>query len=423
MSLHESLALSTVPRVLFVCSSPFDTAICRYRCEHLAAVLTAAYDGGPKPEVAYAGQCRIRVAHDVVVLHRVEEGHRFARAARRCGAALIYAADDLVFDAEAAERMAAVWEAANPGALSRLRLRRLRQHAPLHREMIATADACLASTEFLAERMRAVAPAGVPVVTLRNFLSAEQLTLSDAAWQDRGASRARVTLGYLAGTATHDADLGSVAEPLRRVLEEQPEADLLLVGPVRTPAILADLEAAGRVRHLPFVHWRDLPRLLAREVDVNLAPLDLSHPFNHAKSEIKFLEAAAVRVPTVAAASAAMREALGGGGAEVGGFLAETPEEWRRLLRNLIGDAALRRHAGEAAYHTLAAAGTAATHRASVVAAFARFARLRSSDEPPRQDRRAATLVNWPLPPAKYALKAALERIEGRSAAPADGTK
>ena len=53
-----------------------------------------------------------------------------------------------------------------------------------------------------------------------------------------------------------------------------------------------------RIELEPFADWRELPARIA-SVDINLAPLRET-VFNRAKSENKWIEAALVKVPTVA---------------------------------------------------------------------------------------------------------------------------
>ncbi len=79
------------------------------------------------------------------------------------------------------------------------------------------------------------------------------------------------------------------------------------------------------------------------ETDVNLAPLDLTSPFCNAKSELKFFEAAAVGVPTIASAMEPFAAAIEHG---VPGFLARDPGEWRDTLELLVASRARRRQVG-----------------------------------------------------------------------------
>lgn len=73
----------------------------------------------------------------------------------------------------------------------------------------------------------------------------------------------------------------------------------------------------------PFVDWKKLPSLIA-EVDINLAPLEQSI-FNEAKSENKWVEAALVKVPTVASNVGAFQRMIVSGET---GILCDTEEEW-----------------------------------------------------------------------------------------------
>ena len=61
--------------------------------------------------------------------------------------------------------------------------------------------------------------------------------------------------------------------------------------------------------------WRNLPSIQVR-FDINLAPLEINNPFGQSKSEIKYVEAALLRVPTIASPSdsysAAIRHAENG---------------------------------------------------------------------------------------------------------------
>ncbi|MBC8101997.1 MAG: glycosyltransferase [Cytophagales bacterium] len=400
MTTGTTSALLPSQRVLFVSGTPLGSATCRYRCEHLAEALRAQ---GARAEVAYVGQSRVRVAHEVVVLYRVcatGEGRRFARAARACGATLVYSTDDLVFDAEAA-----------PPEMGS----RFRALAPLHREMLIAADAALASTEFLARRMQEAAP-GVPVRTLRNFLGGELFARSRAAAsQTTRGPVTTVTLGYLSGTPTHDADLALIAEPLRQVLRANPLADLLLVGPIRTPEALMELEAAGRVRRRATVAWQDLPALIIEEkIAINLAPLDLSRPFCHAKSEVKFLEAAALGIPTVASAGEGFAEGIPTESASEGDeglVLLPTPNDWMQALTSLIQNEERRQSLGERAWQRVRLTGTMEANAPKVAAFFDTLTggeRLSARTIAPPE-----TMVNWPFAP-RYAVKSLLQRMSRR---------
>ena len=182
-----------------------------------------------------------------------------------------------------------------------------------------------------------------------------------------------VTLGYVSGTPTHDADLASIAESLAAILRDFPQTRLLFVGPVVPPPIVAQAAGEERIRRVPLVPWNKV-LALKMQIDVNLAPLDLTRPFNHAKSEIKFLEAGTVRVPTIAAASAGFREALSVDPAA--GLLAASTDDWFRLLKRMVTDASARSEAGERAHAFVHRFAVVETHRDAIAAIFTEFAAL-----------------------------------------------
>lgn len=330
-------------RILFVYPSQADDATNRYRCVHLCEALNAA---GHVAEHVSASADRVSVAHDIVVLHRMPwggPGQAFAAAARQIGARVIYSADDLIFDIEHARHTGVLFPE-DP-----LRYRHSKQEAEANRLTQKNAEGALYSTEFLNDFSAGQGGEGGAV--LRNFLGQELLTLSEAARERREAflkSRAddRVTLGYLSGSPTHDADLAEITEPLVAALGRFSHTRLLVVGTVALPGGLKKFEEAGRVRRHPYVPWRELPGLIA-QVDINLAPLDLTQPFNHAKSEIKFLEAAAVGVPTLASRAAALRETDNA-------VLCGTDAEWAAALADWIAHAERRAAATERARERLA---------------------------------------------------------------------
>ena len=324
-------------RVLFV--SGIDGFCHRYQVLHRAAQLAAL---GATATVRHFADPRLPdelAAHDLLFLYRVPETARvrtILAAAGDLGIPRIASIDDLVFvddprclpDLEhltAAERDE--WRAG---------VRR-------YRATIARCDAFVAPTEPL---VRIADGLGWRAHLHRNSVSPAELELgrrARAAAAPARAARSAPVLGYFSGTPSHDEDFASIARALRDVLLAEPSARLLITGPLALPPELDDL--ADRVERRALVPWDALPALVA-SVDVSLAPLLAERPFAAAKGEIKYLEAAAVGVPTVATATAAYRHAIHDG---ENGFLASTQDEWRRALGALLADPALRQRLGTAA--------------------------------------------------------------------------
>lgn len=326
-------------RVLFV--SGIDGFCHRYQVLHRAAQLEVL---GAVTTIRHFTDPRLRddvAAHDLLFLYRVPETAQVRALlahAGDLGLPRIAAIDDLIFVDEPAYLPSLDHLAEDERALWRAGVRR-------YRATIELCDAFLAPTEPLVRIGDAL---GWRSYLHRNALAPAELELGRRA---RAVARARRSplLGYLSGTPTHDEDFASISRALRDVLRAHPEARLLLVGPVALPAELEPL--AGSIERRGLVAWHELPALLA-EVDVCLAPLFADQWFASAKGEVKYLEAAAVSVPTVATATSAYRHAICDGD---NGRLATTQDEWRRALDELLRDPALRRRLGAAAQADVAA--------------------------------------------------------------------
>lgn len=210
-----------------------------------------------------------------------------------------------------------------------------------YRAVLDACDGFIAPTEPLLHAAREL---GWRAWLHRDALSAAELSLGNEARRGRRArAEAAVVLGYFSGTPTHDRDLASIAPVLAEVLRGHPEAVLLIVGPLVLDDVLESFGA--RIRRLPLMPWTELPAVIAG-VDVCLAPLEPDRAFAAAKGEVKYLEAAAVAVPTIASTTPAFRHAIGDGRT---GRLAGHPDEWRHAIEELIASPDLRRELGEAA--------------------------------------------------------------------------
>ena len=272
------------------------------------------------------------------VLHRVPYDRHVEtlfRSLRERNALVVLDADDFLYDP------AVMRWIDSPDFQDPIRAALYRRELLRHRATLDHCDAVTVSTQFLGSLIE---PFDRPVRIHRNAYSLEMLSRSELAFQNRRSPDGRVVIGYASGTRTHDRDFSLVQPVLRGLLESYPQVELWLMGAVDT---MLDWGAcAARVRTFPLVPWRSLPERLAL-LDINLAPLVLESPFNQAKSEIKYMEAALVRVPTVASPTDAFRFAIRHG---KNGFLASNEEEWRESLRYLIENPNARESIGAAAY-------------------------------------------------------------------------
>lgn len=229
-------------------------------------------------------------------------------------------------------------------------------------------DAAITTTERLAAELRHYVP---EVIINRNTASEEMLQLSEQAAYERDVlpyldvdklpknvkprryQRARaqaaqragrgVSMGYFSGSLTHNDDFLLILPAIVRIMRENPTVELHVVGQLDLPEELKQF--ADRVIALPFSNWKKLPQMVA-SVDINLAPLEQSI-FNEAKSENKWVEAALVKVPTVASNVGAFARMIEH---EVTGVLCSGEQDWYRELTRMIQDTAWRKKIAQNAY-------------------------------------------------------------------------
>jgi GT2 family glycosyltransferase len=326
------------PRAVLFVSDAYGDAM-RYRCDHHAAelnMLGASADSHwlqslPLDEVVDSYRCYIlhRVARD-------EHIEAFMDEVRRRWKPVIYDIDDLLFepngDAHALD-LGSIPERAGPVYQDRLQR---------HSQAMAAADAVFVSTEPLAAFARKVNPR---VFVIPNAADEEMIRLGDEALKTlKQGEPGEVRLGYVGGSRGLDGDFLEVADTILSALEDNSAVRLLVIGNVELDNRFASY--GERIERLPIAPWRHLPSVLAT-VDINLAPLERDNAVADSRSCTKWIEAGLVATPTIASPRADFVRAIRPGST---GLLADTPDEWREALREMIASPDRRRSIGEAAY-------------------------------------------------------------------------
>lgn len=306
-------------RILFL--SGCDGAPLRYRVHHVAESLSII--GISSKVLHYAAiEVEAELRHtDVLVLFRTPLDaalQRVFRTARKYQLPIVFSADDLIFHPERfKDAPALLHEDASI-------VRGFRESAQACAQAARRCDAVIGSSP---ELVAAAEDLGLPGFLLRNSTSALLERISRSCTPRAGGSR---QMGYFSGTDTHDLDLASIAPALAGAMARVPDLGLTIGGPVALPEALRAL--AHRIERLPLMGWSDLPAALSR-MQLNLAPLQPSGRFNAAKSDVKFLEAALVGVPSVV--SPAPEFLWGTGGGQLA-RLAETSAAWEEAVVDLV---------------------------------------------------------------------------------------
>ena len=261
----------------------------------------------------------------------------FIRLAKELNKTVIYDIDDLVIDTKYTDTIKYL------DTMSKEERQGYDEGVRNMQKVLKMCDAVVTTTERLAQELAHYVP---KVFINRNTASEVMLQLSEEAYkacreQKEGSSK--VKLGYFSGSITHNDDFILIKPAVAKLMETYENVELHIVGILDIPK---EFEAfKDRVIAHPFVEWQKLPELIA-SIDINLAPLEESI-FNEAKSENKWVEAALVRVPTIASNLGAFEKMVEDGRT---GILCSTPEEWYDKLEDLVLHREKREAVGAAAY-------------------------------------------------------------------------
>ena len=193
----------------------------------------------------------------------------------------------------------------------------------------------ITTTEVLAKELLNYVP---EVFINRNVASEEMFKLSQLALEEKKEKQNsdEIIIGYFSGSITHNSDIELIIPAVTKILREFNNVKILLLGELDLPRDLN--EFTSKIIKKPFVRWNKLPQLIA-SVDINIAPIK-ENIFNAAKSENKWVEAALVKVPTVASNYGSFKRVIHNGET---GLLCNTIEDWYNQLKTLIIDENLRK--------------------------------------------------------------------------------
>lgn len=274
-----------------------------------------------------------------IIIYRAPENSKLVqlcKLAQDDGKTVLYDIDDLVVDVKYTNQLAYVKK------LSRYKKVLYDQGVESYNKMLLHCDGVITSTKG----MKAELQQYQDIVLLNRNLAGTELVQRSQAVQSKKREN-RIAMGYFSGSITHNENFQLIQSDIVKILKEFPQVDLHLVGYLDLPEELQRFD--HQVKRHEFVSWEKLPALIA-EVDINLAPL-VNTVFNRAKSEIKWIEAGLVKVPTVASNIGAFKEMIQN---EESGVLVDDGD-WYEVLVQLIQNSNLRETIAKNAYEFILA--------------------------------------------------------------------
>lgn len=280
---------------------------------------------------------------DLLYIHRCycqENIVNLIKKIKSNGKKIIYDVDDLIFDKDQVEKISFLKNTNN----------NIRQHFIKNTNSYLTimkmADLVITPTNFLSKYIKTKYYLNTAI--LRNHLDQRSLDFGEKIYhQTKNKKINNITIGYFAGTKTHQNDFEIIHKSLTKILKENPKVKLKIVG---------DPSLAEVFKKFPkkiYIHkkvpYKKLMNLY-KDIDINLAPLEVDNDFCEGKSELKYFFAGACGIPTIASATDAFKYAIKNG---QNGYLCKTENDWYKYLNILIQNKNIRKKMGKLAFkHT-----------------------------------------------------------------------
>lgn len=263
-----------------------------------------------------------------------ETTEKFVKLAKKYQKTVLYDIDDLVFDTKYTDTIPYVT------ALEKKEREAYDENVRAYGQLLDLCQGAVTTTGELSEALKLHVK---EVCINRNRASEEMMQISETALNQKTEHKEVVRLGYFSGSITHNPDIEMLLPVLLKLMRQYKNLEFVSVGELEIPEELK--EFADRIKILPFVDWKNLPKLIS-DVDINLAPLE-DTIFNRAKSENKWVEASLVQVVTVASNLGAFADTIEN---QKTGFLCKDLKEWEETLCALIEQPKLRKKTAMQAY-------------------------------------------------------------------------
>ncbi|UIJ40647.1 glycosyltransferase [Vibrio kanaloae] len=271
---------------------------------------------------------RMSISHSsVVIFYRVPSTDTVLALIEECkrlNVKTFWEVDDLIFNE------AILAESKTVSDLSSEVRTQVLEGANSYKQALLACDMAIASTSGLAESMKAEGVGSVFI--LENCLDSETLQLANEILNSSEKKQKidnKIRIVYGSGTSTHNIDFEEAASSIAQVLRENSQVIFRIIGLLELPSCFDGLDA--QVERFELCSYSEYLRLLS-ECDISIAPLE-KYIFNEAKSNIKYIEASIVKLPSVSSPLSAFVDVINDGG---NGYIASDQVEWFDKLTKLV---------------------------------------------------------------------------------------
>lgn len=218
----------------------------------------------------------------------------------------------------------------------------VRDHFVKNSAMLLRTEKLILSTNKLGEVFSGLVD---DIVIRKNRLPYEYFRSREELENNHISKNEKINFLYLSGSKTHLKDYSIISGCLLKLAMEHPgKFSMNFLGMVNDQsAIFSNLGI--ETNFIPFVSFEEMLQEIGKS-DLVLVPLE-NTIFNHAKSNIKFIEAASQAVPVIASKVDEYEEAIDTG---VNGWLCENEIEWYETLKSIILNEVNLKEVGLSAY-------------------------------------------------------------------------
>ncbi|QAV45187.1 glycosyltransferase [Pantoea agglomerans] len=274
--------------------------------------------------------------HSIIIFYRVpafETVMTLFDECKRLNLETYWEVDDLIFDEDILLKSKTLNE------LDKETFKGLIDGARLYHDAMMRCKGVIASTEPLEEAM--LKSGASKSIVIENALDPETIETAGSIPEIRKSETdGIIRIVYGSGTSTHNVDFLEASDAIYNILVSSPNVHLRLAGMLELPDKFDKVK--NQIERIGFCPYADYLRILA-ECDISIAPLE-NYIFNDSKSNIKYLEASILGLPSVCSPRPNFISVIENG---VNGFLCYDTEEWEASFKMLIEDPLLRKNVGE----------------------------------------------------------------------------
>jgi SAM-dependent methyltransferase len=209
-------------------------------------------------------------------------------------------------------------------------------------DQIKLSDAFIVSTEYLKEKLVELAP-GKPIYVIKNALDWKIWDSVKVNRPEHEKNPALVRAIY-SGCQNHSGDIEVLKKPLLALFDEFPNFEFVSLPHKSTD----DITNPQYQRVNEWVPLSVYPQAVSNwEGDFGVAPLR-DNELNRAKSNLRWIEYSALRLPTIASKVEPFNKSVRNG--KDGLLVSNSASDWYEAMRSMIVDETRRKSIGEAAY-------------------------------------------------------------------------